>query len=243
MNKRTASDTSKVVIGMRIASLRSKSNKTQEQLASLLSEISSRKTAYSVSLVSSWEQGRRKPLPETIGLLAHIFGVTEEYLLGISDDPDSSEVSDSNQSIELKMSDLGDFDGRPVFVSFANLEHEDQFAIVNADEQKLMMRDGYMAYPHPSIKAVYASEPDYVYFKSLEGRFPLDMNSLLTSKANLFWVEMKTSDRMVRSKYNGWYRRNEDNTALISSIGLVLPFQGLNVTYYAYLKKHHPEYS
>lgn len=224
------------IVGSRIALLRSNLNMSQQDLADRLSEMSTRKEPYSVALISSWEKGRRLPTEEMLGRLSMLFMVTEEYLRGLSDDPDSNEITDSNKPLEISTNDLPKFDGRPVFVAFANHAHEDQFAIVNADEKKLMMRSGYIQYPSTNIKAIYANEPDYSCFMSKTGRFPLDMNSLLSASSNLFWIEMINSDQIVQAKYNGWYRRNENNTALISSVGYVLPFEGLNVSYHAYLK-------
>lgn len=238
MRKRNDPIANQTTVGSRIALLRTQRNMSQQDLADCLSETSRRKAPYSVSLISSWEQGRRKPTSEMLGRLSQLFMVTEEYLRGISDDPDSNELVDTNRPIEVKIKDLANFDGRPVYVSFANYVHEDQFAIVNADERKLMMRSGYIPYPNTNIKAIYASEPDYAYFMTKTGQFPLDMNGLLTTPSNLIWVEMITSDQIVQSKYNGWYRRNENNNALISSVGYVLPLEGLNVSYHAYLKRN-----
>ncbi len=41
----------------------------------------------SESAYSSYEQGRNTPSPEDIAKLAVYFGVTSDYLLGLSDDP------------------------------------------------------------------------------------------------------------------------------------------------------------
>ena len=237
MRKRHDPVANKNIVGARIALLRTKRNLTQSELAALLSELSTKDVPYSTQLISSWEQGRRMPTSEMFGRLSHFFGVKEEYIRGLSADPDSSELSDTNNEMEVQISDLPSLDGRPVFVSFVNHVHEDQFAIVNANENRLIMRNGYVPYPNKNIRAIYTSEPDYAYFLSKNGKYPLDMNGLLTTQSNLIWVEMKSYDLIVQNKYNGWYRRNENNTALISSVGLVLPYEGLNVSYNAYLKK------
>lgn len=225
------------IIAKRITLLRNERNLSQEQLASMLSELTTREKPYSTQLISSWESGRRPPTEKMITLLSHFFGVTEEYIRGVSDNPDTTEsAKDSNAGIEVELSELGNFDGRPVFVAFKNLSHKDQFAIVNTSRKVLIMRDGMLPYANPDIRAIYASEPDYAYFMSKGGHYPLDMNTLLNNKNNLFFVEMISSDPVVQGQYNGWYRRNSNNTALINSIGLVLPFDGLGISYNAYLR-------
>lgn len=225
------------IIAKRITLLRKERGLSQDDLASMLSELTTREKPYSPQLVSSWESGRRPPTEEMITLLSHFFNVTEEYIRGLSDNPDTKEpAKDSNTGIEIKGPDLENFDGRPVFVAFKNLSHPDQYAIVNTSKKVLIMRDGMLPYTSPEIRAIYASEPDYAYFMTKGGYYPLDMNTLLNNKGNRFFVKMISSDPMVQGQYNGWYRRNANNTALINSIGLVLPFEGLGISYNAYLR-------
>lgn len=237
MKKSKYSTATKNTVGSRIALLRAQRHLGQKELANELSSLTDRETPFSVSLISSWETGRRMPTPEELGRLSIYFQVTEEYLRGVSDDPDSTEPSDTNRNIEIKPGDLSKFDGRPVYVSFKNLAHEDQFALVNADNKTLIMRNGYINFASPNIKAIYVSEPDYAYFMSKSGQFPLDMNGLINTESHLIWVEVTSTDPIVQRRYNGWYKKNEDNTALISPVGYALPYEGLNVSYNAYLRR------
>lgn len=235
MRKRSDIVTDASIVGKRIALLRTKRGLNQDEFAQALSELCSRQKPYSLQIISAWESGRRLPTEKMFGILSHFFGVTEEYLRGLSSDPDSMIVEENESGLEIDVNDLKDFDGRVVYVIFHNHAHEDQIAIVNSDKETLIMKNGYIRYPNPQIKAIYANEPDYVYFKSKSGRYPLTMSGLLNTQANLIWIESKSPDPVIRSQYNGWYRRNEHNTALINSIGLTLPLEGLNISYYAYL--------
>lgn len=225
------------IVASRIALLRNKRGLSQEELASMISELTTREKPYSPQLVSAWESGRRPPTEEMIARLSHFFNVTEEYIRGLSDNPDTkASAKDSNKEMEIKVNELENFDGRPVFVAFKDLSHKDQFAIVNTSRKALIMRDGLLPFASSDIRAIYASESDYAYFMSKGGHYPVDMNTLLNSKNNLFYIEVTSSDPIVQGQYNGWYRRNANNTALINSIGLALPFEGLGISYNAYLK-------
>ena len=57
-----------------------------------------------------YESGKRNPTPDTIGTLASLYGVTSDYLLGLSDDPnakkDTAEVSDDDIMFALLDGDV-----------------------------------------------------------------------------------------------------------------------------------------
>ena len=64
-------------IKYRIKELRKEKGITQKQLAALLNK--------SETGVASWEQGLSEPSVNDIRLLCSIFGVTADYLLGLSE--------------------------------------------------------------------------------------------------------------------------------------------------------------
>jgi len=66
-------------LGEILAELREDKDLTQQQLADLL-HISN-------STVSAYELGNRVPSADTLVLFARFFGVTTDYLLGLTDDP------------------------------------------------------------------------------------------------------------------------------------------------------------
>ena len=65
--------------GKRIADIRGKNNISQEKLAETLSK--------SVSLISLYEGGHRVPPPDVLYQLSELFGVSVDYLLGLTDNP------------------------------------------------------------------------------------------------------------------------------------------------------------
>jgi transcriptional regulator with XRE-family HTH domain len=66
-------------LGKRIATLRAKKKLTQNELADL--------TGISRSRLSLYEIDKREPDADTIKQIAVFFGITTDYLLGITDDP------------------------------------------------------------------------------------------------------------------------------------------------------------
>ena len=64
-------------IKYRIRELRKEKSLTQKQLAELVDK--------SETGVASWEQGRSEPCVNDIRLLCSIFGVSADYLLGLTD--------------------------------------------------------------------------------------------------------------------------------------------------------------
>lgn len=232
--RRIAEEASSIVIGSRIALIRSMNNMSQEDLAITLSELSG--SQKSGMLISHWENGRRVPDKKSITLLANYFGVTEEYIRGYTDDPQSTDTEKKEINIRLKPEDYGKFDGKVVYLSFENYEHDDQPAIVHYPKKMFIVKEGKIPFDSSSIRAVYVSEPDYMYYKSTNGMHPIDIATLYKNTNNIFWVEMRSPDAIVRSRYNGWYKRNERNDCLINiSDGYVLPYEGLNLSYYAYV--------
>ena len=74
------------MLGMRIAALRHKAGLTQKQLANLMS--------VSPSAIGMYEQGRREPSADQLVAMAHLFGVTTDYLLtGIAASEDQSAIT------------------------------------------------------------------------------------------------------------------------------------------------------
>ncbi len=227
---------SSIVIGNRIGLIRSRNNMSQEDLANALSELSG--SQKSSMLVSHWENGRRVPDNDTITLLANYFNVSEEYIRGYTDDPNSTETEKREANIRLKPEDYGAFDGKVVYLSFENYTLEDQPAIVNYDKHAFIIKNGKIAFDNSDIRAVYISEPDYMNYKSSTGMRPIDMATLRHTK-HILWVEMCSPDSIVRTKYNGWYRKNERDDGIINiDEGYVLPYEGLNISYHAYIGKN-----
>lgn len=101
------------VFSQRLKQLRKKSNMLQKDVAN--------KLGITESAYGYYEQGRREPSNETLKQLANIFGVTTDYLLGITDDPkltekDERDIAKRLEQIrkEIEHSDGLAFDGEPL---------------------------------------------------------------------------------------------------------------------------------
>lgn len=224
-------------LGSRIASERCKLNMNQAQLAQYMSETSGK--GKTIQAISHWETGRRVPDEKSIKIMAQLFDVTPEYLLGFTDDPTSHKRTKRDVDILIKPEEYNNFDGKVVYIEFHNYAEINQPAIVNQEKQSFVLKNGLIKFTNPSIKAVYISEPEYINYRSIYGDFPIDMNTLYSHNQNLFWIEMISPSEAVRQRYNGWYSRNENNSFLIHrGEGFVLPFEGLNVSYHAYLRRN-----
>lgn len=93
------------VFSQRLKQLRKKSNMLQKDVAN--------KLGITESAYGYYEQGRREPSNETLKQLANIFGVTTDYLLGITDDPILTEKDEKDiaRRMEKLKQDLSTSDG------------------------------------------------------------------------------------------------------------------------------------
>ena len=90
------------MIQERIKALRLKAKLTQKQIAEKLN-ISQKGYSY-------WENGQREPNNDKIQQLSKIFNVSTDYLLGNTDEKQSSKFDDLNTVLDLFTS----FDGYPL---------------------------------------------------------------------------------------------------------------------------------
>lgn len=232
--------TSENIMKVRIASLRCNANLSQQQLAMLLSDITKRTDMLSTATISSWESGRRKPSPSMIRAMSQLFSVTENYIKGLCDDPQSNEIKESvfnskllypNTNIEkIDANIISGFDGMPLFVIFKKMTHKDQWGIYNDGMAQIIMRDFAIKVNSPSIDSIYTFSP-YIATKPT---LPLTYKRLMEVKQ--VWVTILSNDQQIRRMYDGWYVHNETHTCLINRAGLTLPYEGLNVSYYAFTK-------
>ena len=229
----------------RLIQLRKDNNLLQSDLARMISELSHRKEGISVPAISSWETGRRTPSLEMINILSSIYQVTPEYIQCLTDDPqgtaylskdEAEQILENQHKVEVDLRDIDMFDGKPVFIIFENLVHEDQWAIVNSKIKSFICKNGIIKYSEPTVKKVFINEPFYTVLASNENKTPMSMSTLLNSKGPI-WIEVTTSDTYIQGQYNGWYRHNENRTCLINKLGLTLPYEGLSVSYNAFVRR------
>lgn len=229
-------------VANRLAATRAASKLTQKDLATMLSELSGREEPLTVPTISSWETGRRTPSIDMYRLMARIFMVSTDYLMCLTDDPNGSaselqktDIQDARLATVSK-EEIYNFDGKPVFVQFRNYAHQDQWGIVNCSKNVIVLRDGLIKINDETIECFYIEEPYYSFYGSVSGRTKIDLAKIMNAKLEV-WVEMKTSDKYIQGLYNGWYHNNETHTCLINGKGLTLPYDGLDVSYNAYMKR------
>lgn len=233
------------IIAVRLANLRTEQKLTQTELASLLSEVLGR--SFSFMVVSSWETGRRTPAFDVLQALSNIYDCSLDYIVGNTDDrhgtAEPKDVLDVNNNdflkpeVKLLPEDIlrnRCFDGKPVFITFKNYAHPNQWALVNLKKNMFILSDNRMLKINtPSIDYVYTNVPTYESSCSINGNYPLDLSRLKKRNGD-FYVEMISSDKEVCAAYNGWYHNNEDRTCIINSVGRALPYTGLGISYNAY---------
>lgn len=241
------------LIASRISALRQKIGLSQTELATILTNASG--NVITTPTISSWETGRRMPPSARMPYLAEILGCTEDYLYGKVDDENgiAPELPDSNEStndivydsleakvegeVKLRVNDIINnrrFDGRPVYITFKNYAHKNQWGLVNLTQKAFILSDRRMLnFDAESIDFIYVDEPSYSSFCSINGNYPLDMTRLMRRTRKVY-IEMRTADKNITTQYNGWYSHNENKTCLINSIGLTLPYSGLGISYNAY---------
>lgn len=225
------------IIAARLTSCRNKTGMTQGKFADEVSEICGDKKI-SCSLISSWETGRRNIPEKYVDAIAEILGVTKEYLYGLTDDMTSRQVDNvvKISKSEIVYEDLCKYDRLPIYVEFTNYSNEGGWGIYVHKKNQIILPDFIFKVgtgERTKYKDVhfYIMAPDYI-IPTINGRHSLDYAKMMNRKK--VFVKMNTADPAIRNKYNGWYRHNEDHTALINAVGYVLPYDGLNVSYSAY---------
>lgn len=241
------------IIAQRLTQLRKKNNYTQKQVITMLSEMTpaTRQTRLSDSVVSQWEKGARTPAFDMLNLLAKLYQVTPDYIMGATDDPQGHSdksidykayrnmqpVSKTDNDItEIPMSEINLFDGFPVFIYFKNLQHSDQWGIVNFSKKAFILRNGLLDINDPSILKICTDKLAYRGRVTNCSNTPLDYSRLLTTTGTV-WVEVTSPDTQVQSLYNGWYKHNENKSCLVNALGLALPYEGVRISYNAYTKR------
>lgn len=234
------------VIPDRLAYLRVKANLTQSKLVEYIREQlvadGARKIPKSnPSIISSWETGRRHFPDKYLKYLSELYSVTEGYLRGYTNDPDEEADEMSVKPLELSvieipMTNLYQYHKRPVYVIFRLYTGQNGWAILNYWDRQLVFYNSVYDFSTDDLVnerlMIYATAPLFENTVYIRHQFPLEFKQVLA--ADRVYICMKSPDPFIRGKYNGWYTHNEDHTALINSRGMVLPYDGIEVSFAAY---------
>lgn len=229
-----------ILTGNRIAMLRKKKKFTQAGLCEGLKKVHPAVGNITSINISSYESGARMPSVEKLIAFSIFFGVTVDYLLGVSDTPvneatlESSEDSLNNLPVPdtlIKQAELSKFHEMPVFVVAPDMEIHNRWALLDYFNKRLVfsneiypLSDRLKLYCHVPLSSAYA-----------EYNLPKPLSFTQLWDHELLWIEAMSPDRQIKGKYSGWYRHNEDKSALVNcSNGLALPYTGLGISFNAY---------
>ena len=222
-------------VGTRLALLRKEKGLTQGEFCQDFSDYCNYEKCLLIPSVSSWEQNRRLPTMPTLVLLSQYYGVSIDYLFGVSDERNAiSSESVGNETRELikhsdapiKKADLVKYNGMPIYVKFKTHQHLSQWGILNANTNKVICKD--------FIVSLTVDVECYSYAPLSPVRTQITEYQKLLDTPYL-WIELRTPDDEIRALYNGRYGHNETHTALINlENGLSLPYHGLDVSFWAF---------
>lgn len=224
--------------GSRLALLRKEKGLTQGDFCAEFSQFCGYKKAILIPSVSSWEQNHRLPAMETIVQLALFFGVSTDYLFGITEDRNGSNGNEKRlktsaeraclSDCPIKRADYPRYNHQPVYVRFKSHSHLDQWGILMYEDKKIVCG---------SFTVSLALDVDCYSMAPLSPvRTQITSLQQLIDTQNV-WVEMKCKDPEVSALYTGRYTHHPDNTArclIKSDNGLPLPYSGLDVYYWAF---------
>ena len=246
----------KHAIPSRIAQIRSEKGLTQTGLQEAFNN-NYKDSNISLSAISMWERGRRPVSDKYLDIYVDYFKVSKAFLLGFTDNKDEylsdeqikslasgnyNAIDESNPSSSVKevlWKELFRFDHLPLYVEYPTYEHPSAWCIYDYANEKLVFTDR-VEQVGPSMQnrsrkgeiKFYAMSPDYATIYADNKKKPLEL--LKVREKNRVYVKMLSPSPIVRAMYDGWYKNNENKTALIKSNGLVLPYEGIGISYNAF---------
>ena len=179
------------VSAVHIASLRQKGGMTQPQLGAVVAELVNRDTAYTTSIVSAWESGRRLPSREAAEAMASLFGTSVEYILGqtnIENETTADLNLDALRQSRISYDALSEYHGLPVFLVFPDKLQGDCWAIVDLKETKHIIFHtvhGDIKMDRSSKIEVYPREVDAANISNKKKRNKLGVSQIMESNKPL----------------------------------------------------------
>ncbi len=223
------------VTGSRIRLLRNERGETQKEMAIHFSDFMGRPTTLSEMAISCWESGRKMPPVDTFMWLQRYFGVSLDYLAGLTDDRDiggNSKVAkgkDIKKGMEIPLREMSQHDGEPVYVVFPPSTQKNQWGIVDYPNRVIWLANSKLSITEKCKYYLY-TVPEEVTIRSLAHHL-INMNDLL--KKERVWIESLSPDPYIKGQMTGWYKHNPTKEYLVNEIGQTLSYEGLGVTYNA----------
>ena len=142
--------------------------------------------------LSNWESGRKEPSVDSLVRMSQFYGVTTDFLLGLTTDRDPRK--DWMSPIDSKI--LPALHETPVF------SPENGWAFVDAVERQLRFASGEVI-PWTDAGEVYLIPPLYTAL-DLYTKKPLSKTE--AEHRDEVWVEPISEDSVLRKELRGWYR-------------------------------------
>lgn len=220
--------------GSRLAALRKERGISQKEFCEVFSQFCGYEKKLLVPSVSSWEQNHRTPQMSTIVQLALFYGVSCDYLFGITDTKSSQPTDKDTEPSDylphavysIPQSRLKSYNGQPVFVKFKKNTHLNQWGILDYTKKRIICQK--------LLVSLTVNVDCYAYETPTPVRTQIiSYTQLLNSK--YVWIEMKSADADVQAFYNGRYQHNPEKTFLIKlGNGTPLSYHGLDEAYWAF---------
>lgn len=223
---------------VRLASLRKNSGLSQKEFAVRFSEYLGKSMPYAPSTISSWEVGAKNPTTETLIAMADFFGVSLNYLRGVSNDrtpSDEERVSITKYKYLVPADKLKSYDHTPVWLQFDSPMHEDKWGIISMETNSIVCEAEVLSLSQlEELKCQFYILPmPNDIFRDVFLAEPMSFSKMRDSKES-FWVEV-VAPSSIKTRYDGWYHHNEDKSCIINDRGLTLPYSGFGISWRAYV--------
>ena len=226
------------IIGSRIKQLRMERNESQKEFGAHLSELMGNAILIAAATVSCWETGRKTPPLSTIIWIQRYFGVSLDYIVGLSDDkriglagkdPDRTKI---DKTLEIPYNKLNLHDGDPVFVVFPSTgtDFKNQWGILNIAKNKIVFSDISMTL-NPRCKYYMYVTPEALTIQN-RASYILTLAEVMIKEQ--VYVKSLSPDAYIRGKVDGWYHHNPDKKFLMNDAGYTLSYDGIGINYNAF---------
>lgn len=222
------------IIGNQIKLIRTEHKLSQAAFGKEVSEFMNKKRNYGIPVVSAWETGRRIPPAKTLSAISALYGVDLQALLeGESANSNSSDLIADIPNNRISYGELKEYHGKPIFLVFNNLEHKDQWGIVDSRRNVIKTLDYEFSFDELISDVLFYRVQPYGSVE-LEHRYDRGLSIAQVQNLKRVWVCVRTFDDYIRGRYDGWWYNNTSKTALINVRGDILPYESLGYSYNAY---------